>query len=165
MRYDAANCRWQGNEPSILRFNNPILPTKKQEPTRRRGPALITNMQRNGASKYTETVVGSMVFDTTQMRWKQTKPEEDENVLEGIEDLHDSAYPAQVAPIKAMQIHHPTEIAREFELSRQRQRQMFDEEETHNRLMKVWRMLPEEDIVLETRSGAIVRAQTHMLYQ
>lgn len=106
-----------------------------------------------------------MVFDTTQMRWKQTKPEEDENVLEGIEDLHDSAYPAQVAPIKAMQIHHPTEIAREFELSRQRQRQMFDEEETHNRLMKVWRMLPEEDIFLETRSGAIVRAQTHMLYQ
>ncbi|KAG0167039.1 hypothetical protein DFQ30_006460, partial [Apophysomyces sp. BC1015] len=121
MKYDAARCLWKGNESSILSFG--------QKNDGRRRPALITNKHKiNLASKYTEAVVNDMVFDQTARCWKNTLVDTDDTCLDAFEDLDDE--PRQLPALSRLSYPH----ASEFEIAREVQHHMNDEENEHQRL-------------------------------
>lgn len=166
MRYDSVKCRWQGNEKSVLSFDSKPQTTPT---TTTRRPALITNMQRNGTSKYAELVIGTMVFDPSQMRWKKTRGSEeddDDNALAEIEDLRDSPLPSTSSMV--YQHHRVTQrhdICREFDLSPHIQRHIHEEEQTHNEQMKSWSLLSEDEPMVKGWAGMPVRPESYLAYE
>ena len=158
MRYDAERHRWHGNEKSLTFFSSKQQQQQQQQPRRR--PALITNMNKKVlASRNAEVIVGSMVFDPTEMRWN-TAPnvEEEEDVLAGIEDLGDLGLFGEEP---SMRVRLPN-TTREFELSRQMQRLCHDQEDEHYEQMKHWPLRKDDPLLVPNDTP--VRAHTYLLY-
>lgn len=156
MRYDPVAQRWQGNEQSLAPFESNGSPSRQQQqqqqqqPQRRR-PALISNLQKNGKSKYTELARGDMVFDPIRMRWHKTQQSEEDHSLDHLEDLDPrvvpslSPRPTESSEPKVQQTQQQQDAGppkqhtyREFTFSRERQRHMHVQEEQHRAAMQPW---------------------------
>ncbi|ORY95270.1 hypothetical protein BCR43DRAFT_296838 [Syncephalastrum racemosum] len=159
MQYNPVSHQWQGNEQSLASFESSGPPPRQQQrqrqqqqpqkPQQRCRPALITNMQKNGKSKYTELARGDMVFDHIRMRWHKAQQSEEDHSLDHLEDLEPPASPRQRQPSPAGPSHHDVQqerdtcqpgrhTYREFALSREQQRHMHAEEEEHRVAMQPW---------------------------
>ncbi|KAG2219495.1 hypothetical protein INT45_010415 [Circinella minor] len=188
--------RWQGNEKNVLSFpNNNTLSSSslsKQRHTMTRGnnnnnnnngsssggggshrrPALITNMNKKShASKNAEVIVGSMVFDPIEMKWKKSRnqeEEEEDNVLASIEDLGELNTPNFYRRDEMIHLNNHFQQQqqnkmREFKFSLAMKHLIQQQEQEHIKKMENWEfMKKEEDLFIPNNTP--VRGFTYLLY-
>ncbi|KAI7850882.1 hypothetical protein BDC45DRAFT_517368 [Circinella umbellata] len=185
MKYDSEKHRWQGNEKNLLSFpnnnNNTHIPSSSLSRQRHtttsgsssgpRRPALITNMNKKShASKNAEVIVGSMVFDPIEMKWKKSKnqeEEEEDNVLANIEDLGELNTPNFYRRDEMVHVHthlqQQQNKMREFKFSLAMKHLIQQQEQEHIKKMENWEfMKKEEDVFIPNNTP--VRGFTYLLY-
>jgi hypothetical protein len=154
MRYDDSTHCWQGNETSLLGFQQ----ENSSKPTYRR-PMLIMNkhQQKNQPSRYAAVVGSSMIFNTDSQKWVSANQGEECNELDTIEDLKDELlnpvadarsasrggnmyYNNSHAAANNNNKQQPAEDDKllDFKLSIEVKRQMMFEQEQHETWMSNW---------------------------
>ena len=203
MKYDAEKHRWQGNEKNVLSFqnNNNNVPSRSlcrqrntlhttntitgtgRDSGSHRRPALITNMNKKPhASKNAEVIVGSMVFDPIEMRWKKSRKqeddeeEEDDNVLANIEDLGELNTSTLYRRDEVLhgvnnnnnsqyreRQEQQNDTMREFKFSAAMKHLIQQQEQEHIKKMENWELMKKDESVF-IPNNTPVRAFTYLLY-
>ncbi|KAI8391065.1 uncharacterized protein BYT42DRAFT_555451 [Radiomyces spectabilis] len=163
MVYDPTTYQWKGNENVVTKFDGVPAKTavgKASPPTKVR-PVLIKKTQKS-ANKYTQVMVGSMIFDDNQLCWKKVDngdgtADVEDDVFTNIEDLPENGPTTRTQPWqKFAQTEQP-----EFELSKPVQHEMMQEEERHCELFKHFPLSTNERMV-ENWAGQKVPAFTEI---
>lgn len=139
MHWNAALCRWEGNENAVVGFDALAPPSPPR-------PALITNIKGTQGVQ----VVGGMVFDPQRMCWLKLGPTpsgpqspasvgEDDDPFRDIEDLQDNRAPTDTASVSGAQgVGGDWLVGEEFDLGPEFIRRQREEEANWRMRVAAW---------------------------